>query len=203
MMPWSRPICSLLIVYTMVMLAGCFSLPRLTVPADVDEARLERAIKHNPENIHAHFLLGRAALQENEPRRALHHFRKVLELDDTFEEAWHGIGIAHLDRGHYRTAARHFEKMAEKFPANHRAREGQASAALARGDISATRHHATIAATRNPQSAAAQRLLGEAAYADGEYADAVNHWKRAMELNPDLTGALRPIVADLEKFKAR
>jgi len=194
---------SINLVAVLLLATGCFSLPKFEVPPKVNEDRLQRAVAHNPENIHAHFLMGRAALQRSRPSDAIRHFERVLELDDSFEEAWHGIGIALLDKRDSHAAAAQFEKMGQRFPQSARAAEGSAAAALQRGDMDAAKRHATTAIERNPSSAEGFRLRGEAHYADADYAEALADWKRAVEIHPSHGSSLGPIVADLEKFLAR
>jgi len=192
-----------LILGASLLAAGCFSFAGFTVPSQVDESRLQRAVAHNPDNLHAHFLLGRAHLEENRPAEARRHFQRAMELDETFQEAWNGAGVALLDMGRDRGALTHYTRMAEMFPQSPTAREGQAAASLAMGDFAGARQFANEALTLDPSSATARRYLGEADYADGHYQEALSHWRRAMELDPGLRPRLGPLVGDLELFLRR
>lgn len=201
--PPMRPPLLALALGASLLAAGCFSFSGFTVPSPVDESRLQRAVAHNPDNLHAHFLLGRAHLEENRPAEARRHFQSAMDLDESFQEAWHGLGIALLDMGRDRAALTHYTRMADAFPQSATPREGRAAASLAMADFAAARQFANEALALNPSSATAHRYLGEADYADARYQEALSHWRRALELDPALRPRLGSMADDLELFLRR
>lgn len=189
----------LLLLAAPLLLAGGCSL-RTSPTSSLEESRPERAVALNPDNAHAHFQLGRIALDEGRTGEAAGHFRRARTIQPTFEEAWNGEGIAFLDAREYGRAATHFAAMAEALPSSVPAVEGRAAAALGLRRLDEAKTFATDALNRDAKSAQGYRILGEVAYINGDYALAAENWKRALELNPSLGSVIRPTLEDLNGY---
>lgn len=189
-------------LYMMLAMTGCLSglIPKFKPASDINKARLQRAVEYNPENVHAHFMIGRAALGENEPKLAGEHFRRATELSPDYFEAWGGLAISLMDQGKYGRAEEVYAEMAARFPASAETLAGRASAAYALEEMKDARLYAEQALELNGNSSSALRVLGEIAYAEGNYQEALGHWQRAMEINPGLKGEYQPVVLDLESY---
>jgi tetratricopeptide (TPR) repeat protein len=192
---------AVLLVASLMGFAGCSIKQRPT--SSIDPARPLRATTLNAEHAHAHYTLGRIALDEGRTKKALRAFRQSRQLKPTFEEAWNGEGIALLDEKRYTRAAAHYLAMREALPTSVLAVEGQAASALGLRNLEAAKAFAREAVERDPKSSQGHRVLGEVAYIEGEFPLAVENWRRAMELNPSLGPTLRPIVDDVASFSRK
>ena len=184
-------------------LAGCVNLPKLQRGTSENVQRLDRALAQDPSNVHANFLRGRAALQNEKPGEAVDFFELAVQAKPEFEEAWIGIGTAQMDMKKYAAAEETFRNAASKFPASAAPLEGGAAALLAQNRVEEAAKLASAALALDPNSAQAHRLLGEAAYTRSEYADALAHWRAAMKLDSTMAAELRPMVEDLDGFEAK
>lgn len=184
-----------------VLLSGCsFSLFKFHSTSNINTQRLDRAITGNPENVHAHFLMGRSLLQSSDPAGAITHFREAIRIKPDFEEAWNGIGVAQLDLKRPAAARKTYDEMTRKFPTSPVGFEGLATAQLALGNLKESRAAATAALERDANSFQAHRVLGEAAYADGNYNDAIAEWTRAAELDALQSKDLNAMINDLREY---
>ncbi len=200
-----RGLVILLFITVVAGTSGCRSwiLPDLSPRSDIDTLRLERVLDANPENHHAEYMLGRAALEDGNPRRAQRHFSRAADLAPHFEEAHHGIGLALLERNRHRAAFDHYREMADRFPGSSLAHEGMAAAALLLEDHEAAEIAAQEALRLDPSSAQANLVLGEMLYARGDFAGARDHLTRAKRENRALEGQLRPLLQDIEGYLAK
>ncbi len=182
--------------------AGCRSwfLPDLSPRSDIDTLRIERALEANPENYHAEYMLGRAALEDGNLRRAQQHFSRATEIAPHFEEAHHGLGLALLERNRHRAAFEHYTEMTERFADSPLGHEGMAAAALLLGDYDIAEAAAREALRLDSGSAQANLVLGELLYAHGDFPGAYLHLTRAIRTDRTLESQLRPLLEDLEGY---
>jgi Flp pilus assembly protein TadD len=197
------------LVTGMFALGGCASwlLPDTAPSSRVNTRQLDRVLAENPDNVHAQFLSGKALLDSGQPKEAIPHFRRAVELKSSFEEAWIGLGTAQLSAGDLKGAQKTFVDLAGAVPDSPAPHEGLAAVALARGEFETVRREAGLALSRATvlgyRSAEAHRFLGEAEYAEGNYAEALAHWNAAVEIDPGLRTSLGPIMDDLEQYQKK
>jgi tetratricopeptide (TPR) repeat protein len=195
-----RPL-AVVLTASLLGVAGCSLKQRPT--SSIDPTRPARATALNVEHAHAHYTLGRIALDEGRTKQALKSFRQSRQLKPTFEEAWNGEGIALLDEKRYTRAAAHYLAMREALPESVLAIEGQAAASLGLRNVEAAKAFALEAIARDEKSSQGYRILGEVAYIKGEFPLAVENWRRALELNPSLGPTLRPVVDDVASYSRK
>jgi len=194
---------AVLLLAAVLLFAGCGPLFQFRTSSAIEQNRLGRALSANADNVHAHYLMGQAKLDENQTYEAIRHFDEARRLKPEMEEAWNGAGIARLSGRHYRGATALYNEMAQKFPQSATAREGQAAAAFARGRIGDCQKFAQEALRLRSESPQALRLLGETSYALGEYDAAINYWDRAIQADPSLANGLAPVIKDLRMYQGR
>jgi eukaryotic-like serine/threonine-protein kinase len=79
--------------------------------ANPDQARslLEQAVVRAPENIEAHFQLGRLLTQKKLYPAAIQEYQRALNLNNRIPEAYFNLGYIHLTQGNYDLAIQHLE----------------------------------------------------------------------------------------------
>lgn len=110
----------------------------------------ERAAKIDPAYVAVHVQLGELAL-EDDPARARAHFERALELDDTDEIAWWGLGTSAEAQGKMDEAKTCFEKALSIMPNYAAAHYGLSRCYRNKGDtIAAEKALQAYEAGRNP-----------------------------------------------------
>lgn len=178
---------------------ACISLPKLTAGSDLEAARVERATRVNPGNVHAWFIRGKIALDESDYGHAEKYFRRTLELAPDFEEAWVGLGVARMELGRWKGAVEAYARLHELQPKSVAAMEGLATAHFGAGDRAEARRWAQQALLVAPNARQAHRILGEVAYIDGDYRAAERHWARAVA-DGAMAGPLGAMLTDLRQY---
>ena len=74
---------------------------------------LEKATELNPQDVVAHALLSSVYTKERNYQAAISSFNKVIELDETRDSAYYGLGIAYLTTKRYQEAISSLEKAVE------------------------------------------------------------------------------------------
>jgi tetratricopeptide (TPR) repeat protein len=72
---------------------------------------LTRGLRHYPENVDAHFLLGRLCGDIGDVEEAVERWEAVLRLDPAHFPAHRSLGFLHLERGDWARAAVHLEQI--------------------------------------------------------------------------------------------
>jgi tetratricopeptide (TPR) repeat protein len=73
---------------------------------------LTRGLRHYPENVDAHFLLGRLCSDSGDSAAAFEEWEAVLRLDPDHFPAHRSLGFLHLEQGDWGRAAHHLERIA-------------------------------------------------------------------------------------------
>jgi predicted Zn-dependent protease len=180
--------------------SGCINLPKLGPSEGPQVVRLRQVVKDQPDNVHAHFMLGKEALGRGDAPAAEKSFRRAIELKPDFEEAHYGLGVALLDQGETSAAIAHFEAMRTAMPKSLAAREGLAAAKLNAADLDGAEQTAKASFADGLTSPQLHRLLGEVAYARSRHAEALDHFKQAAAGSTSLRRELDPLITDLEGF---
>jgi tetratricopeptide (TPR) repeat protein len=116
------------------------------------KASFQRAIEIDPDEIDAHYQLGRIAREEGRLAEAIAHFDSVVSRfpEHSQSEAWREIGWTYFQAGQYEDARAAFERFIERRPsdAEGRYRYGLTLHQLGRRDDAATEMNACIEAVR-------------------------------------------------------
>jgi len=99
---------------------GRLILSKPPTPTTNEDARreLEKELQVNPSNAGAEFILGELARQAEQWPEAIKHFGLSAKLDESFADAWLGLGRSLLSDGKVADAIPPLEKAARMQPAN-------------------------------------------------------------------------------------
>jgi tetratricopeptide (TPR) repeat protein len=144
------------------------------------EARycLDRWLQSEPDNTQALCLDGQYQLDyARAPDRAVHSYRRAVELDAELEEARVGLAITLLQAKSFADAVEHLEHMLRRQPDNLRVKVGLAECrrSLGEGDQAVRLVESVLA--EQPNYAPALALRGQLALESGQY-DAAESWLR-------------------------
>jgi tetratricopeptide (TPR) repeat protein len=143
-------------------------------------------------NREKYLALGNQAFQNGQYREALIDYRKALQSDPKFGEAYYGVGKTEFRLGHAVESLAALTRAAELMPQNDRVKELLGDLYLIRyqSDRSAAEAYAKVNAiaaqllARNPRSFAGLRLKGYIALADGKPAHAAESFAQANQIRP-------------------
>lgn len=195
-----RPL--LLTVAAAFLFSGCqFSLLKdLSLDTlDSPNPYITEAIKRNPSNFHAWFLLGKENLESSKGEEALAAFRKAKALKPAFEEASIGIAMSYLQLKRWKSAEDEFRELLTRNPNSPEALEGLAIALLEQKKDDEAKINAERALEIDPALPRAHVVLGRLAYAQLDYKTAERHWREALALGAPPQD-LEPLYQDLRRM---
>ena len=131
-----------------------------------------------------HFYLGLRFQQQGNPKKAIDHYNKAIELNPQDAEAYHNRGIAKADSGDYQGAFADFDKAIELNPKDADAYQNRGVAKADSGDHQGALADYNKAIELNPQYVKAYYNRGIAKGASGDYQGAITDYNKAIELNP-------------------
>ncbi len=145
---------------------------------------LERALAIYPKSEHAHNNLG-IALRKRDPRKAVLHLRKAVELDPDFSEATINLGAALLELGEADEARKAFAEALAQDPKSAMTHFRLGSVLLDRGDLEGAREHFETSLKLNPTHADTHNSLGVVHLRKGDLATAMAEFQAALRIEPE------------------
>jgi tetratricopeptide (TPR) repeat protein len=152
----------------------------------IDDAivSLERALAIYPKSEHAHNNLG-IALRKRDPRKAVEHLRKAVELDPDFTEAKVNLGAALLELGEADEARKAFAEALAQDPKSAMTHFRLGSVLLDRSDLEGARGHFETSLKLNPTHADTHNSLGVVHLRQGDLAGAMAEFQAALRIEPE------------------
>ncbi len=158
--------------------------------------QLEAIVRDDPTNPQAYYLLGRFALEANQPAEAVEHFRKMIVLSPGFEPAYYFLAMAQIDINKPGEAVATLESARKRFQPSF-ALEFWTGMALTRQKeyAEALKHYTAaevIAKATEPKQLDARFYfqLGATCERKGDYEEAEKHFEKCLELAPDFDEAM-------------
>jgi len=158
--------------------------------------QLEAIVRDDPTNPQAYYLLGRFALEANQPAEAVEHFRKMVVLSPGFEPAYYLLAMAQIDINKPGEAVATLESARKRFQPSF-ALEFWTGMALTRQKeyAEALKHYTAaevIAKATEPKQLDARFYfqLGATCERKGDYEEAEKHFEKCLELAPDFDEAM-------------
>ena len=164
-------------------------------------AQLEQAVKSDPNNAEAHFLLGQACGYKKRYKEMVTEFDISLKISNKFlpqisaerERHWvdkYNAAIIALDKKDYATAQNHLLLAAIIDHSKHEAHKKLAAAYLLTGDANKARVIYTKLLENNPTDVNLLSSLANIYYSEEKYHDAVSVLKKILDIEPGHRDAL-------------
>ena len=142
-----------------------------------------------PENPRAHASLGLALSDRGQPREALRHFQRALELDPKAVATWQNIGNAYFALGQFRLAAQQYRQAVALDPrfASGFNNLGATLWELREPEEALANYRAALAI--DPNHPGAHQNAARAYFALGRFAEAAAHYRSVTQQQPDSPSA--------------
>jgi tetratricopeptide (TPR) repeat protein len=150
---------------------------------------LTEALRLNPENKDAHFLLGRMYKDSGQMDKAIEEFSTVVKLDPNYENVEYYLAQAYRDKDDYENALKHFELELKNRPSNYDALVDRADVYIRMADYSKAEADLQSAIQIEPSKWRGYLLLAELALAQEQYQLAQDNLLKVLALKPDAVEA--------------
>lgn len=152
-------------------------------------SNLTTALRHDPANKDAHFLLGRMYKDSGQPGKALEEFLAVAKLDQNYEKVQYYLAQAYRDTEDYEEALKHFELELKNNPYNYDALVDRADVHTRLANYAEAEKDLQNAIKMESSKWRAYLLLAELALAREQYPVAQENLTRVLTLKPDAVEA--------------
>lgn len=148
-------------------------------------SQCKRAVKLDPTNGEARYLLGMIAATRGDHRQAIKQFKAAVEREPRSPVFHNNLGIAYCVTGQFQKAAECYKKAIEYRPDYAVAHSNLGQIYQDRGEITAAMACFREAISQSPQYVPAHVALGNLLYARGDLTDAVAHFRQALAIHDD------------------
>jgi len=158
--------------------------------------QLEAIVRDDPTNPQAYYLLGRFALEANQPAEAAEHFSKMVVLSPDFEPAYYLLAMAQIDINKPGEAVATLERARKRFRPSFALEFWTGMALTRQKDYAEALKHYTaaevIARATEPKQLDGRFYfqLGATCERKGDYAEAEKYFEKCLELMPDSDEAM-------------
>jgi len=180
--PWIRAAAAVLVVALAATLA--WATTRRNLDYRSEETLWRTALTARPANPRAHASLGQAIHRTGRPAEAIPHYRRALDLDDQYSDAYFNLGVAEADLGRSDLAIENYRRALRLNPKLDRAQHNLGAELANRGDLEAAIGYFREALRLRPDWASAHRNLGRALRLTGRVESALQHLREAARLDP-------------------
>lgn len=144
---------------------------------------LNTALRLNPRNEKALFLLGRIYLDMGQLENAVITLGRLVEMKPTYPDAQFYLGHAYLKTHDYQTAIKHLSREIAANSNNYKALVDRAEAEIATGDFTGAERDLANARALDPGKWTAHYLSGRLAFQQNNYPEALKALTQALQSN--------------------
>jgi tetratricopeptide (TPR) repeat protein len=143
----------------------------------------------NQFNHRAHYNIGNAYQREGSRDKAIEHYKRAIDLNPNYADAYVNLGVAYTSRGRMREALELFQTAIDIKPGHPKAHYNLGKAYQLEGFLDSAVEHYKIAIDLKPRYPEAHSNLGVAYHSQDLMDQAIQHYRIAIELNPGSRGA--------------
>lgn len=144
-----------------------------------------KALRHNPEYLEVHQLIGAALVEKGEYEQALMHFKQVIKHKPDDGDAYHMSGAVLAELGRCDEALPYYQRALEAQPKNAHLHYNLARALAKLGHSKEAIREYKQCLHHNPQDADAHNNIGLLFTETGDFDEAIRHYQFAIKLDPD------------------
>jgi arylsulfatase A-like enzyme/Tfp pilus assembly protein PilF len=152
-------------------------------------AKVQEALRADPEIVEAYMLLGNFQKKARQPEEAIASYRRALERDPEHQGALFSLAVAYKDQGRLEEARLGFERARSLDPRNGRVLWQLADLLVRKGDYAQAEAVIQDALSRKVEEHRFLLKLGESQIEAKRYDDAEKSLRAALEKKPDLDTA--------------
>lgn len=181
-----RAIKILISCLALILLVSCFEIKlRLLASEKVGSGFYSDAAAINPKNIHALFESGKINLREKRYTDAVKDFKKAVEEDDKFLEAWYGLGNAYFLIDDFRNSKKAYEKCLKIEPKYANATIAIGRIYLREEELDIAERYFINAISQTKENYYPFEALGDIEYMRINYSKALEYWDEAIKIAPE------------------
>lgn len=150
---------------------------------------LNEALRLNPQNKDARFLLGKIYKETGQTDKAIEQFLKVITIDSAYREANHLVAQAYREKGDYENALKYFDQELKNDPSNYEALVDRADVEILQAAYDKASADLEQAKKIEPGKWRAYLLTAQLNYGRQEYASAIENLGKVMSIKPDAVEA--------------
>jgi len=144
----------------------------------------EGVMQHEPEDAHALYLVGVAALQQGDPAAAINLIDRTLAIDSSNADARMYLAEAQRKLGRYAEAESNLRLAIASVPKHDRAHNSLGTLLAQQGRVNEARVHFADALAIRPENAEALNNLANCSKDEGNVERAIELYKRAIAIRP-------------------
>jgi tetratricopeptide (TPR) repeat protein len=205
MLSWKRVVTSVLCAVILAGLAGCSKPDEISLYADAavlkemnenDKAvaKLDQAIKANPDFSLAYSLLGDIYRESKEYEKSAKAYTKATELNPFSFNDFFSLGTVYQEMQRWAEAAMAYVKACELRPDDLPANVKAATCYNQMKDYDKAEEYAMAAKQLSPDDVEVQKVLGDVYGGKQDYGQAINAYRRALELEGNRPEIMLPLA---------
>ena len=160
-------------------------------------ARCREAVRQNPEDAAAAYMLGTALWPAGQHAEALEHLERAVALDPRHADARNNLGNALLSLGHVHEAIEQYRAAIAVRPDGAELHYNLGNALLIADQAAESEGSFRAAIALRPEHAGAHNNLGNALRGQHRHAEAIEEYKAALAVRPDYFGTLNNVGSAL------